>query len=167
MARVASTRSARSSKKPRGERRTGPRPVRLGLAVTCVFGSTKAFASHGDAATLAVVLKHHEQIAAAARTCGARIVKYLGDGALLTFPEERGQAAVSALRELQAEGTRLWAAFDPVCSVRVKVGAGSVIAGMFGSGDTARYDVYGLALNLLIKAPWEPEVNVLPEVSQS
>lgn len=137
------------------------------LAVTCVFGATKAFADRGDEATLAVVIKHHEQIASTARKSGARVVKYLGEGALLSYPPERARDAVEAMRTLQVEGTRLWAAVDPTCSVRIKVGAGSVIAGMFGSGNTARFDVLGLAVNKLFKAPWEPEVNVLPEVSQS
>lgn len=166
MAKVASTRSARSSSKRSSERRTGPRPVRLVLAVTCVFGATKTFADRGDEATLAVVIKHHEQIAAAARKSGARIVKYLGEGALLTFPPDRVDDAVAAMRALQADGTALWTEVDPTCSVRIKIGAGSVIAGMFGSGDTARFDVFGLAVNKLFKAPWEPEVNVLPEAMQ-
>lgn len=140
--------------------------MRLVFAITSVFGATRAFETHGDDATLAVVLKHHDQIAAAARKAGARVVKFLGEGALLSFAASNAKEAISAMRALQAEGTRLWSAFDAGCSVRVKIGAGNVVAGMFGKGETARFDAFGLALNKLFKAAWEPEVNILPEAMQ-
>ena len=121
-----------------------------------------AMADHGDVATLEIILKHHAQIAAAAATAGARVVKYLGSGALLTFPRERVKEAVAALRALQNDGTRLWAEFDARCSVRVNVSAGTAIAGMFGAGEHARYDVFGRAVNQLFKSPWGNDVQILP-----
>ena len=139
--------------------------MRLALALTCVFGETRALADHGDAATLEIILKHHAQIAAAAAKVGARVVKYMGSGALLTFPEQRVREAVAALRALQVDGTRLWSAFDSRCSVRVNVTAGTTIAGMFGAGEHARYDVFGHAVNQLFKAPWGHDVQVLPEAA--
>lgn len=172
MAKAESTRSARSSKRgsrkveqPRVERRTGPAPVRLVLVLTGVFGETKALADHGDVATLNVILKHHDQIAATAARIGARVVKYLGSGALLTVPVSRAREAMAALRALQVEGTKLWSAFDERCSVRVNVTAGQAIAGMFGSGDRQRYDVFGSAVNQLFKAPWGNDVQILPEAA--
>lgn len=172
MAKDESTRSARSSKgkrvpqqRPHAERRTGPAPVRLIIALTCVFGETKALVDHGDVATLNVILKHHEQIAVTAAMIGARVVKYLGSGALLTVPTSRAREAVAALRLLQADGTRLWSMFDQRCSVRVNITAGPAIAGMFGSGDRQRYDVYGSTVNHLFKAPWGDDVQVLPEAA--
>ena len=139
--------------------------MRLVLVLTCVFGETKALAEHGDVATLNVILKHHDQIAATAAKIGARIVKYMGSGALLTIPMNRAKEAVAALRQLQADGTKLWSAFDERCSVRVNVTAGQAIAGMFGSGDRQRYDVFGSAVNQLFKAPWGSDVQVLPEAA--
>src|SRR5207247_268245 len=98
-----------------------------------------------------------------------RVIKYLGDGALLTFPVHRARDAVSALREIQAAGSASWGEFDPRCRVQVKVGLGTVVGGMLGAPGDERFDIVGDALNRLFKAPWGETAGdfvVAPEVAE-
>jgi class 3 adenylate cyclase len=136
---------------------------RLVLALACVPGSTSACATHGDESTVAVLADYYALVARAAAAAGGRVVKVMGDAALVTFPVGRAREAVEAMRSLQAGGTGLWRGFDARCSVEVKVGAGAVVCGRFGPPGDERPDVYGDALNRLFKAA-RGEFVLTPEV---
>ena len=131
-----------------------PKPELLVFALMSATGASKACAAHGDAATVAVLEAWYALVAAAAEGVGGMVVKLLGDGALVTFPVARARDAVAALRGLQGSGTALWKRFDARCAVQVKVGAGSLMTGLFGAPGRERFDVYGHALNELFKDPW-------------
>lgn len=70
--------------------------------VTVVFTDLEGFtpftAEHGDAAAIALLDAHHRTVGPVVRGRGGRIVKRLGDGLMLTFPEP--EAAVLAALEL-------------------------------------------------------------------
>jgi class 3 adenylate cyclase len=142
-----------------------PKPEHLVFALTSATGASKACATHGDEATVAVLRAWYAQLASAADGAGGTLVKLLGDGALLTFPVSRVRDAMPALRALQASGTALWSRFDARCRVQVKVGAGVLMTGMFGAPGREQYDVYGHALNELFKKPWN-DFEVMPTVTE-
>jgi len=123
----------------------------LVLALTSVPGSTAACVAHGDESTVAVLADYYALVADAATSAGGRVIKVMGDAALVTFPGGRVREAVGAMRSLQVRGTSLWRRFDERCRVEVKVGAGSVVCGQFGPSGDERHDVYGDALNQLFK----------------
>lgn len=138
-------------------------PEQLVIAVTHVPGSTKACARRGDVAMFDTLQAYYALAADAAAAAGGRVVKPIGDGILLSFPVVRASQAVEALRVFQERATALWRAFDPECTVQVKVGAGTVRSGRLGAPGDERYDLVGDALNRLFKAPWADFV-VLPEL---
>lgn len=123
------------------------------LALTSVNGSSAACAASGDEETVVVLREYYALVAAAVARAGGDVVKVMGDGVLVTFPVERVRDAVEALRSAQSEGTRLWAAFDPRCRIVVRVGAGAVVTLPLGPPGAERPDVYGDALNRLMKMP--------------
>ena len=135
----------------------------LVLALTAVAGSTDACAAHGDARTVAVLADYYALVADAADGAGGRVIKVIGDGAIVTFPIDGVREAVEALRSLQVKATSLWRGFDERCRVEVKVGAGEVVCGLLGPPGEERPDVYGDALNWLFKAP-SGEFVLTPEV---
>jgi class 3 adenylate cyclase len=147
----------------RGDRSLQTSAEHLILALTHVPGSTAACAAHGDAETVAVLADYYALVADAAAAAGGRVVKVMGDAALVTFPGERAREAVESLRSLRVRGTSLWCGFDDRCRVEVKVGAGAVVCGQFGPPGEERPDIYGDALNRLFKASWA-EFVLLPEV---
>ena len=75
-------------------------PTRLAVAFTDLEGFTRYTAREGDEAASHLLGEHHRTIGPIVRSRGGRIVKRLGDGLLLTFPEP--EAAVLACLELVA-----------------------------------------------------------------
>jgi adenylate cyclase len=71
---------------------------RLAVAFTDLEGFTKFTASKGDEAASRLLAAHHRAVGPVVRSRGGRVVKRLGDGLLLTFPE--AEAAVLACLEL-------------------------------------------------------------------
>jgi adenylate cyclase len=71
---------------------------RLAVAFTDLEGFTRWTAHNGDEAASALLAEHHRVVGPVVRSRGGRIVKRLGDGLLLTFPEP--EAAVLAGLEL-------------------------------------------------------------------
>lgn len=72
--------------------------ARLAVAFTDLEGFTRYCARAGDEAAAELLARHHRDAGPIVRSRGGRIVKRLGDGLLLTFPEP--EAAVLACLEL-------------------------------------------------------------------
>jgi len=75
-------------------------PARLAVMFTDLEGFTRFNAREGDEAASELLTEHHRRVGPVVRSRGGRIVKRLGDGLLLTFPEP--EAAVVAGLELVA-----------------------------------------------------------------
>lgn len=75
-------------------------PARVAVMFTDLEGFTPFTAREGDEAAGALLARHHRAVGPVVRSRGGRIVKRLGDGLLLTFPEP--DAAVLAGLELVA-----------------------------------------------------------------
>jgi adenylate cyclase len=142
-----------------------PTVEHLVLAIAHVTTYTQACAAHGDEETFAIIEQYYRSVSDIAAPAGGRVVKFMGDGVLLTFPISEAQNAVAALRRLQEETSELWRRFDDRCSVQVKVGVGSVVRGRLGPPGEERDDIIGDAVNRLIKAPWG-DFEMSPEVEQ-
>jgi adenylate cyclase len=85
-----------------------------------------------------------EKIAAA----GGAVVKFIGDAALVVFPESRVDEGVAALLELKDE-TDVWLAKRGWDSrLVVKAHFGTAVAGSYGPRDLQRFDVIGRDVNL-------------------
>jgi len=72
--------------------------VRLAVAFTDLEGFTRFTERNGDDAASQLISDHHRTIGPIVRSRGGRVVKRIGDGLLLTFPEP--QAGVLACLEL-------------------------------------------------------------------
>jgi class 3 adenylate cyclase len=138
------------------------RPLDAIFALVAVAGSSAACSTRGDLPTARILAEYYTLVADAARPADGRIIKVIGDGVLLTFPTFRAREAVTALQALKRDGTRLWQRFDQGCRIQLKIGAGSVVAGQMGPPDDQRFDVYGDALNRLVKMP-NDDVVISPE----
>lgn len=150
--------------------RAEPRPEQLVFAIITVAGATKAGADHGDAAALRQLEAFYALCAETVTAVHGRVVKALGDGVLASFPLESLREAAAALRALQAAATAQWQSYDARCRVQVKLGTGTVMAGVFGPPGQESYDIYGNALSQLFKLPGgdfvlSPDAAVLDQAS--
>lgn len=134
------------------------------LAMTRVLASTKACASQGDENMFALLSQFYKVVASEAAKAGGGLIKGMGDGTLLAFPANEPDAVIKSLRGLQTKANSLWQQFDKRSHVQVKVGVGTVVAGMLGPPGEERQDIIGDALNALIKAPWS-NFEISPELA--
>lgn len=112
-------------------------------------GYARATANLDALAVASFLDEWYRRCAVTIRERGGRIVKYIGDGCLATFPDDKCVDAVDAAADLQR-------AIDDVGSthrLKVEIGANvhlAVVAeGDFGADDDRRYDVLGSGVNHL------------------
>lgn len=105
--------------------------TRLAIAFTDLEGFTRWTERNGDDAASQLVAEHHRTMAPVVRSRGGRVVKRLGDGLLLSFPEP--EAAVLACLELVASQ-------PPPLRLRAGVHLGDVVV--------VRDDVVGHVVNV-------------------
>ena len=129
---------------------TEPRAERA-LIIAFVDLSTFAVDARrvADEARLAdIVDAYYELVAVAVHRAGGRVVKFMGDGALLAFDPTRADEAVTALLDAKRDVDE-WASRERWDSrLVVKVHTGKVIAGPFGARGDKRFDVIGDAVNV-------------------
>lgn len=107
------------------------RPTAMGVVFTDLEGFTRYTASVGDEAAHALLQRHARAVGPIVRSRGGQVVKRLGDGFLLTFPEPH--AAVLAALELVAH---------PPPPLRVRAGV------HWGEAYEMRDDVVGHDVNV-------------------
>jgi adenylate cyclase len=114
---------------------------------------TKDASSREESAIAEMIDQYYERIGERVTTAGGRVVKFMGDGALLAFPTDRADDAVIALGELRREIDDWLAGERWASRLIVKIHAGTVIAGEFGTRDAKRFDVIGNVVNVTARLP--------------
>lgn len=132
---------------------TGPRESTLVLAIVDVAGFCQACESKSDLQTFNTLNEFYRLVVTVSGKADGTVVKFMGDCALLVFPADRAQEAISSLRELKPLADEIWSDFDAKCAVRMKAHLGSVVIGPLGPDN--RLDVIGNALNHLFLMPWD------------
>jgi class 3 adenylate cyclase len=139
-----------------------------------IAGYTKAFQTRDDEAVARFVDEYYQVCDRIITGKEGRIVKFMGDGCLATFPAESAGAALGAALELER-------ALDDLSDrhqLRLQLGANihiaTVVEGMFGSGESRRSDIIGRGVNqtfLLGRGPGfrisEPVYRQLPNEARS
>lgn len=133
--------------------RVSPLPGRLAeCELLIAFADLTAYTvttrrlSARDAA--AFVDELYERSHALIEPAGGRLVKFIGDAALVVFPPERAEAGVLALLNYKRELDAWLEAIGYPGRLMVKAHFGSVVAGEFGPAHARRYDLIGDAVNL-------------------
>jgi adenylate cyclase len=90
---------------------------------------------------------YYERVAVTVEAVGGRVVKYIGDGALVVFGEDTVDRGVQALLELKEAVDALMDARGWECRLVVKAHFGQAVAGPFGAASDKRFDVIGKAVS--------------------
>lgn len=96
---------------------------------------------------------YYERVAALTARAGGTLVKFIGDGGLLVFPEAAVDSGVKALLDLKDEIDSLMAARGWECRLTARAHFGTVVAGPFGAAGSKRFDVLGKAVNQAAMLP--------------
>jgi adenylate cyclase len=90
---------------------------------------------------------YYEHLGAAVLAAGGTIVKFVGDAALVVFPEAAVDQGVATILALKDSVDDLMTDMGWECRLTARVHFGSVIAGPFGVENAKRFDVLGKAVN--------------------
>jgi class 3 adenylate cyclase len=102
----------------------------------------------GDLELAETLDEFYRRVAAGVEAAGGRVVKYIGDAALLVFPESGVDRGIQGLLELKDQIDRFMGSRGWDCRLTAKAHFGTVIAGPFGPEGAERFDVAGKAVNI-------------------
>jgi len=125
------------------------RETKLVLLSGSLAGYTRATANLDALAVAAFLDDWYRRCAATVRGRGGRLVKYLGDGCLATFSDEKCVEAVDAANEMQRVAGDLRSEHQLKIELGANVHLSVVAEGDFGPDDDRRYDVLGSGVNHL------------------
>ena len=91
---------------------------------------------------------YYEQIGAAVQDAGGRLVKFVGDGAVIVFAEDRVDRGVEMLLALKEAVDRSMAQRGWECRLIAKAHFGTAVTGPFGLAGDKRHDVIGKTVNI-------------------
>jgi adenylate cyclase len=120
-------------------------PLLIAFADLTRFAAQSLCVSDGDLAD--TVDKYYELVAARIDAAGGRVVKFIGDAALIVFPAERADQGVEALLVLKTEADAWFASLGWECRVIIKAHFGEAVAGDYGAAGDKRFDIIGKAVN--------------------
>jgi adenylate cyclase len=89
----------------------------------------------------------YECVAVPVEKAGGRVVKFIGDAALMVFPEDAVDRGVEALLAVKDAVDELMESRRWDCRLTVKAHFGAAVAGPFGAAGAKRFDVIGKAVN--------------------
>jgi len=125
----------------------------LVVATADVAGFAKAVAGRTSRETFDMLQAFYESTGHVIESAGGKVVKFMGDAALICFPAEDADRAVEALRDLRAKAQECWSSFSETCQVRIKAHIGTVTCGPLGTAGEKRFDVIGSSVNDLFLMP--------------
>jgi len=118
-------------------------------ALLIAFSDLHGYSRHASRTPDAEVAETMEQLyqrtEAAVAKAGGRVVKFIGDSAMMVFPEDAVDRGVHALLDLKDDVEQWLATIGWKSNMVVKAHYGTVIAGSYGAQQ--RFDVIGFAVN--------------------
>jgi len=138
-------------------------PRSLLVAFADIFGFTRHALRSDDAVIAEDLDDYYLRVERLVTAAGGVVVKYIGDSALIAFPEQAIDAGVECLLALKAE-TDAWLAERGWrgSTLNVKAHFGELVAGPFGPSGARRFDVIGKTVNIAARLP-SPGVAITPQ----
>ena len=93
---------------------------------------------------------YYELVGDIAEATRGRVIKFMGDSALIFFAEDTADAGVRAMLQLQEEGDRFFSTRDCPCRHHVRAHFGPVYLGEIGTRRDKRADIFGTTINTLV-----------------
>src|SRR5688500_5430957 len=122
-----------------------PTPLVIAFSDFSVFKPVAVRVS--DAEIAATTDDYYRLTASVVEKAKGRVVKFIGDAALLVFPADKPDDALRTILTLRTESDRFMVDRDWPCRFSAKVHIGEVIAGDFGPKGSKRYDIMGRDVN--------------------
>ena len=122
-------------------------PTPLVILVADLTGYARGFHSRTDAEMASFLDRFYRMSAHEIEERGGRVIKFIGDAVLATFPPDDASAAVAATVTMQRAAERIAADAGLDCSLGANIHLGDLIGTELGAGASRRFDVVGRAVN--------------------
>ena len=136
--------------------------VQVLVAFSDLTGYAKVAGKLSEEEIFGFLSDYYEFVGDAISPAGGRVIKFMGDGALMIFPEPQADAGIRALLALQREGDKFLSGRGLGCRHHIRAHFGAVRQGELGTRTDKRLDVIGSTVNtmFLLKAS---EFAITPE----
>ncbi|PAW79972.1 MAG: hypothetical protein B9S32_01190 [Verrucomicrobia bacterium Tous-C9LFEB] len=133
------------------------------VACSDLTGFVKLTSKLSEEELFQVLSDYYEFVGDTIAPSGGRVIKFMGDAALMLFPEEQADAGVRSLLELQEKGDWFVSNLGMACRHHLRAHFGPVQYGEIGTRTDKRIDIIGATVNtlFLLKAA---EFAMTPEV---
>lgn len=95
----------------------------------------------------ATLSDYYELVGDIATESGGQVIKFIGDTALIAYPEEQVGQGVQGLLEVQARGDAFWQQKDAPCRHYIRLHFGTVTCGPIGTREKKQFDLFGATVN--------------------
>jgi len=118
------------------------------VAFTDVTGFAKEFQYRTNREMFDLMSQFYELIGNEVVASGGEVIKFIGDAALLVYPEEHAKRGVEGLQQLRANANNWLKTHGLTGELRVRAHLGPVICGLLGTAGEKRFDVLGDTVNV-------------------
>lgn len=119
----------------------------LTILVADLTGFARGFHSRSDSEMASFLDRFYRMGALEIEGRGGRVVKFMGDAVLATFPPDAVSAAAAAVVAMQRAASELAREAGLECALGANIHWGEVIGAELGEGDSRRFDLVGRAVN--------------------
>ena len=119
------------------------------VACSDLTGYAKFTAKKSEEEIFQLLSDYYELVGDVIAPAHGKVIKYMGDAALMLFPETAVDAGVRALLDLQSRGDRLLSDRGAACRQHIRVHFGPMCVGPLGARDDKRLDVIGATVNTM------------------
>ncbi|MBI4640925.1 MAG: adenylate/guanylate cyclase domain-containing protein [Candidatus Tectomicrobia bacterium] len=144
---------------------TAPTEYHMIVALADIAGFARASQNLSNRELFDMLDEFYELIGGIVEDAGGKVVKFMGDGALIVFPEEMAKRAIEALGKIKMEANDWLSRFGLSCRIYLKAHIGSVICGPLGTAKEKHFDVIGDTVMKLFLSP-SGDFVLSPELEQ-
>ena len=128
------------------EKIESPTECRGIIALVDIAGFARTAQTMSDSEVFDMLNEFYELVGDAVAGAGGRVVKFMGDAALVILPEDKPGQRVESLRSLKAKAEEWWSRRLPDAQITLKAHLGSVVCGLMGTVTEKRFDIIGAAV---------------------
>jgi hypothetical protein len=119
------------------------------VAFSDLTGYARLASKISDQEVFALLADYYEFVGDIITPTSGQIIKFMGDGVLILFPETSVDVGVRALLKLQSEGDRFLSERGIGCHHHLRAHFGPVCIGSIGTRTDKRLDVLGATVNAM------------------
>lgn len=128
---------------------TAPIECDMVIALADIARTTQMAQAMSNRELFEMFSQFYELVGGIVEGAGGKVVKCMGDAALVVFPGDAPEQAIAGLRHLKIEGEDWLAGYSADPQIYLKAHIGSVVCGPLGPAGEKRFDIVGDAVNEL------------------